>query len=71
MTVSGPAPDTDGVGITADEALVCYDLVASTSERLAPDAESARRALTRAVAERGGPALLEARGRRRARPDHG
>ena len=36
----GPAPDTDGMGIAADEALVCYDLVAGTSERLAPDAES-------------------------------
>ena len=41
----------------ADEALVCYDLVAGTSERLAPDAEGARRALARAS----GPALLEAR----------
>ena len=54
---SGPAPDTAGMRIVADEALVCYDLVAGTSERLAPDAEGARRALARAS----GPALLEAR----------
>jgi hypothetical protein len=53
----GPAPDLEGMEVGAGEELVCYDLVGGTSERLAPDAEAARRALARA----GGPALLESR----------